>query len=75
MGGGCSPSQRKFFECKKDILHILGYLKVATVGIVFFLKYAICLTLTECQNMNWSVNVHKDKEDVLACGSHMGMEL
>ena len=25
--------------------------------------------------MNWLVNVYKDKEDVLACGSYMGMEL
>ena len=25
--------------------------------------------------MNWLVNVYKDKEDVLACGSYIGMEL
>ena len=47
LGRGCAPSPRKFFECKKDIWSILGYLKVATASIVFFLKYAICLTLTD----------------------------
>ena len=49
-GRGCAPSPRKFFEYKKDIWSILGYLKVTTASIVFFsivsfLKYAICLTL------------------------------
>ena len=47
LGRGMCPLPEKIFRMKIDIWSILAYLKVATASIAFFLKYAICLTLTD----------------------------
>ena len=51
------------------------YLKVATASIAFFSQICDLFNVNRCQIMNWLVSVYKDKEDVLVCGSYMGMEL